>query len=160
MTQLIYCSTHTLTQVCSKVTSYLAQGLDNLSWRFWHLQNIIIKSDNAKSKHEFNKLFKAMGDKLDKVSELTLIFLPPFSRLNKIYYAFISRNFALNPSYSSSDTPALVVVSVPVVARSSFWRYPQPHALLSHARLHCPAFRPFLHPHFLPHRIRITNALA
>ena len=78
-----------MTQVCSKVTSYLAQGLDNLSWRFWHLQNIIIKSDNAKSKREFKKLFKAMGDKLDKVSELTLIFLPPFSRLkNKIYFAF------------------------------------------------------------------------
>ena len=57
-----------MTQVCSKVTSYLAQGqcLDNLSWRFWHLQNIMIKSDNAESKREFKKLSKSMGDKLDR----------------------------------------------------------------------------------------------
>ena len=48
----------------------------------------MIKSDNAESKRKFKKLFKAMGDKLDKASELTLIFMPPFSRLNKIYCAF------------------------------------------------------------------------
>ena len=59
---------HTLTQVCSKVASYLEQGqrLENLSWRLWHLQNIMVESDNAKSKREFKKLSKVMGDKLDK----------------------------------------------------------------------------------------------
>ena len=78
-------------KVCTKVAQHLEQGarLENLSWRLWHLHNLIVESDNAKSKREFKKLFKAMGDKLDKVSELTLIFLPPFSRLkNKIYFAF------------------------------------------------------------------------
>lgn len=55
-------------QVCSKVASYLEQGqrLENLSWRLWHLQNIMVESDNAKSKREFKKLSKTMGDKLDK----------------------------------------------------------------------------------------------
>ena len=59
---------HTLTQVCSKVASYLEQGqrLENLSWRLWHLQTLMVDSDNAKSKREFRKLSKAMSDKLDK----------------------------------------------------------------------------------------------
>ena len=48
----------------------------------------MVETDNAKSKREFKKLFKDMGDKLDKAGELTLIFLPPFSRPNKIYCAF------------------------------------------------------------------------
>ncbi|EGN92304.1 hypothetical protein SERLA73DRAFT_65990, partial [Serpula lacrymans var. lacrymans S7.3] len=48
--------------------SYLEQGqrLENLSWRLWHLQNLIVDTDNAKSKREFKKLSKTMGDKLDK----------------------------------------------------------------------------------------------
>ncbi|KAL5498385.1 hypothetical protein ACEPAH_2527 [Sanghuangporus vaninii] len=55
-------------KVCTKVASYLEQGqrLENLSWRLWHLQNLIVDTDNAKSKREFKKLSKSMGDKLDK----------------------------------------------------------------------------------------------
>ena len=55
-------------QVCSKVASYLEQGqrLENLSWRLWHLQNLMVETDNARSKREFKKLSKVMGDKLDK----------------------------------------------------------------------------------------------
>ncbi|TFK48174.1 hypothetical protein OE88DRAFT_1714090 [Heliocybe sulcata] len=55
-------------KVCTKVASYLEQGqrLENLSWRLWHLQNLIVDTDNAKSKREFKKLSKHMGDKLDK----------------------------------------------------------------------------------------------
>ena len=54
--------------MCSKVASYLEQGqrLENLSWRLWHLQNLMVDSDNAKSRREFKKLSKYMGDKLDK----------------------------------------------------------------------------------------------
>ncbi|EKM52431.1 uncharacterized protein PHACADRAFT_260812 [Phanerochaete carnosa HHB-10118-sp] len=55
-------------KVCTKVASFLEQGqrLENLSWRLWHLQNLIVDSDNAKSKREFRKLSKCMSDKLDK----------------------------------------------------------------------------------------------
>ncbi|KAK0457046.1 uncharacterized protein EV420DRAFT_1644196 [Desarmillaria tabescens] len=55
-------------KVCTKVASYLEQGqrLENLSWRLWHLQNLMVDTDNAKSKREFKKLSKCMGDKLDK----------------------------------------------------------------------------------------------
>lgn len=55
-------------QVCTKVASYLEQGqrLENLSWRLWHLQSLIVETDNAKSKREFKKLSKIMGDKLDR----------------------------------------------------------------------------------------------
>ncbi|KAI5121480.1 hypothetical protein M0805_003936 [Coniferiporia weirii] len=55
-------------KVCTKVASYLEQGqrLENLSWRLWHLQNLMVETDNARSKREFKKLSKVMGDKLDK----------------------------------------------------------------------------------------------
>ncbi|KAG5733689.1 hypothetical protein E4T56_gene9055 [Termitomyces sp. T112] len=55
-------------KVCTKVASYLEQGsrLENLSWRLWHLQSLMVDSDNAKSKREFRKMSKSMGDKLDK----------------------------------------------------------------------------------------------
>ncbi|KDR78208.1 hypothetical protein GALMADRAFT_224580 [Galerina marginata CBS 339.88] len=55
-------------KVCTKVASYLEQGqrLENLSWRLWHLQNLMVDTDNARSKREFKKLSKCMGDKLDK----------------------------------------------------------------------------------------------
>ncbi|KAI0087548.1 hypothetical protein BDY19DRAFT_236478 [Irpex rosettiformis] len=55
-------------KVCTKVAGFLEQGqrLENLSWRLWHLQNLMVDSDNAKSKREFRKLSKTMGDKLDK----------------------------------------------------------------------------------------------
>ncbi|KAF9529913.1 hypothetical protein CPB83DRAFT_875363 [Crepidotus variabilis] len=55
-------------KVCTKVASFLEQGqrLENLSWRLWHLQNLIVDTDNAKSRREFKKLSKVMGDKLDK----------------------------------------------------------------------------------------------
>ncbi|KAJ4480817.1 hypothetical protein J3R30DRAFT_2362869 [Lentinula aciculospora] len=65
-------------KVCTKVASYLEQGqrLENLSWRLWHLQNLIVDTDNAKSKREFKKLSKNMGDRLDRekgrnISELS-----------------------------------------------------------------------------------------
>ena len=50
------------------MAGYLEQGqrLENLSWRLWHLQNLMVDTDNAKSKREFKKLSKVMGDKLDK----------------------------------------------------------------------------------------------
>ncbi|KZV78984.1 hypothetical protein EXIGLDRAFT_707952 [Exidia glandulosa HHB12029] len=55
-------------KVCTKVAQHLEQGarLENLSWRLWHLHNVLVESDNAKSKREFKKLSKSMGDKLDK----------------------------------------------------------------------------------------------
>lgn len=55
-------------KVCTKVASFLEQGqrLENLSWRLWHLQNLMVDTDNAKSKREFRKLSKSMSDKLDK----------------------------------------------------------------------------------------------
>ncbi|CAK5266332.1 unnamed protein product [Mycena citricolor] len=55
-------------KVCTKVASYLEQGdrLENLAWRLWHLQSLMVDSDNAKSKREFRKLSKSMGDKLDR----------------------------------------------------------------------------------------------
>jgi hypothetical protein len=55
-------------KVCTKVASFLEQGqrLENLSWRLWHLQNLMVDTDNARSKREFKKLSKCMSDKLDK----------------------------------------------------------------------------------------------
>ncbi|KAK2462482.1 hypothetical protein APHAL10511_005452 [Amanita phalloides] len=55
-------------KVCTKVASYLEQGqrLENLSWRLWHIQSLIVDTDNAKSKRNFKKLSKCMSDKLDK----------------------------------------------------------------------------------------------
>ncbi|KAG8969030.1 hypothetical protein FRC03_004704 [Tulasnella sp. 419] len=54
-------------KVCTKVAAHLEQGqrLENLSWRLWHLQSLIV-DDNAKSKREFKKLSKNMGERLDK----------------------------------------------------------------------------------------------
>ncbi|KAI6021986.1 hypothetical protein EDC04DRAFT_2731341 [Pisolithus marmoratus] len=36
-------------KVCTKVARYLEQGhcLENLSWRLWHLQSLIVDTDNA-----------------------------------------------------------------------------------------------------------------
>jgi len=50
------------------VAAHLEQGqrLENLSWRLWHLQNLMVDTDNAKSKREFKKLSKSMGERLDK----------------------------------------------------------------------------------------------
>ena len=55
-------------KVCTKVAAHLEQGarLENLSWRLMHIHNLMVESDNAKSKREFKKLSKHMGDKLDK----------------------------------------------------------------------------------------------
>ncbi|KAK7014408.1 hypothetical protein R3P38DRAFT_3574701 [Favolaschia claudopus] len=65
-------------KVCTKVASYLEQGqrLENLSWRLWHLQNLMVDTDNAKSKREFKKLSKCMGDKLDKEKGRSIQDLP------------------------------------------------------------------------------------
>jgi len=43
--------------VDTKVTSYLEQGqrLESLSWRLWHLQNLMVDTDNAKSKRELTQ---------------------------------------------------------------------------------------------------------
>ncbi|KAJ7586728.1 hypothetical protein C8J56DRAFT_1014657 [Mycena floridula] len=71
-------------KVCTKVASYLEQGqrLENLSWRLWHLQNLMVDTDNAKSKREFKKLSKCMGDKLDKEKGRSIVELeaPDFKR--------------------------------------------------------------------------------
>jgi GATA-binding protein, other eukaryote len=50
------------------VASFLEQGqrLENLSWRLWHLQNLMVDVDSAKSKRDFKRMSKFMGDKLDK----------------------------------------------------------------------------------------------
>lgn len=50
------------------MASYLEQGqrLENLSWRLWHIQSLMVDTDNARSKREFKKLSKYMSDKLDK----------------------------------------------------------------------------------------------
>ncbi|KAJ3559116.1 hypothetical protein NP233_g11347 [Leucocoprinus birnbaumii] len=66
-------------KVCTKVASYLEQGqrLENLSWRLWHLQNLMVDTDNAKSKREFKKLSKCMGDKLDKEKGRYVAVSPP-----------------------------------------------------------------------------------
>ncbi|KIP06653.1 hypothetical protein PHLGIDRAFT_118790, partial [Phlebiopsis gigantea 11061_1 CR5-6] len=65
-------------KVCTKVASFLEQGqrLENLSWRLWHLQNLIVDTDNAKSKREFRKLSKCMSDKLDKEKGRSIEELP------------------------------------------------------------------------------------
>ncbi|KAG1734212.1 uncharacterized protein EDB91DRAFT_592015 [Suillus paluster] len=49
--------------------SYLEQSQrlsENLSWRLWHPEHLMGDTDNAKSKHEFEKLSTNMGDNLDK----------------------------------------------------------------------------------------------
>ncbi|OCH84314.1 hypothetical protein OBBRIDRAFT_808339, partial [Obba rivulosa] len=60
--------------VCTKVASFLEQGqrLENLSWRLWHLQNLMVDTDNTKSKRDFKKLSKCMSDKLDKEKGRTI----------------------------------------------------------------------------------------
>ncbi|KAF7372669.1 hypothetical protein MVEN_00130200 [Mycena venus] len=65
-------------QVCTKVASYLEQGqrLKNLSWQLWHRQYLMVDTDNAKSKREFKKLSKCMGDKLDKEKGRSIEELP------------------------------------------------------------------------------------
>ncbi|KZT36132.1 hypothetical protein SISSUDRAFT_1063924 [Sistotremastrum suecicum HHB10207 ss-3] len=65
-------------KVCTKVASHLEQGqrLENLSWRLWHLQNLMVESDNAKSKREFKKLSKHMSEKLDKEKGRSIEELP------------------------------------------------------------------------------------
>lgn len=77
-------------KVCTKVAAHLEQGqrLENLglssrslyrfsvsdpclfffpaAWRIWHVHNLMVESDNAKSKREFKKMTKNMGERLDK----------------------------------------------------------------------------------------------
>ncbi|KIK61095.1 hypothetical protein GYMLUDRAFT_59059 [Collybiopsis luxurians FD-317 M1] len=55
-------------KVCTKVATYLDQGqrLENLSWRLWHLQNLMVDIDNSKSKRELKKLSRNASDQLDK----------------------------------------------------------------------------------------------
>ena len=66
-------------QVCTKVASFLEQGqrLENLSWRLWHLQNLMVDVDSAKSKREFKRLSKSMSDKLDKEKGRSVLSAPP-----------------------------------------------------------------------------------
>jgi len=47
----------------------IGQGarLENLSWRLWHLHNLIVdRDDNARGKRDFRRLSKVMGEKLDR----------------------------------------------------------------------------------------------
>ncbi|KDQ11228.1 hypothetical protein BOTBODRAFT_462541 [Botryobasidium botryosum FD-172 SS1] len=55
-------------KVCTKVAAHLEQGqrLENLAWRIWHVHSLMVESDNAKSKREFKKMTKNMGERLDK----------------------------------------------------------------------------------------------
>ncbi|KAF8337652.1 uncharacterized protein EI90DRAFT_3152277 [Cantharellus anzutake] len=55
-------------KVCTKVAAHLEQGqrLENLSWRCWFLHSLMVEADNTKSKREFKKMTKSMGEKLDK----------------------------------------------------------------------------------------------
>ncbi|KAG9019802.1 hypothetical protein FRB90_005950 [Tulasnella sp. 427] len=79
-------------KVCTKVAAHLEQGqrLENISWRLWHLQNLMVDNDNAKSRREFKKLSKNMGERLDKdkgrsIEELEIPdFKPDGSSLGKI----------------------------------------------------------------------------
>ncbi|KAF9513550.1 hypothetical protein BS47DRAFT_965183 [Hydnum rufescens UP504] len=50
----------------SSIASYSGQRLENLSWRCWFLHSLMVEADNAKSKREFKKMTKSMGEKLDK----------------------------------------------------------------------------------------------
>ena len=54
------------------------QRLENLSWRLWHLQNLMVDTDNAKSKRDFKKLSKCMSDKLDKEKGRSVLDLDPW----------------------------------------------------------------------------------
>lgn len=99
-------------QVCTKVASYLEQGqrLENLSWRLWHLQNLIVDSDNAKSKREFKKLSKIMGDKLDKEKgrsvHLPILLLPTLYPDSFLPCVGASRSLRL-PTSSAMRPPIL-----------------------------------------------------
>ncbi|CAE6411971.1 unnamed protein product [Rhizoctonia solani] len=58
-------------KVCTKVAAHLEQGqrLENLSWRLWHLHNLMVDSDadnNAKSRREFKRLSRHTGERLDR----------------------------------------------------------------------------------------------
>ncbi|KAH7333666.1 hypothetical protein B0J17DRAFT_676374 [Rhizoctonia solani] len=58
-------------KVCTKVAAHLEQGqrLENLSWRLWHLHNLIVDSDadsNAKARREFKRLSRHTGERLDR----------------------------------------------------------------------------------------------
>ncbi|KAG9123614.1 hypothetical protein FRC07_014518 [Ceratobasidium sp. 392] len=58
-------------KVCTKVAAHLEQGqrLENLSWRLWHLHNMMVDSDadnNTKARREFKKLSRHTGERLDR----------------------------------------------------------------------------------------------
>ncbi|CAE6437417.1 unnamed protein product [Rhizoctonia solani] len=58
-------------KVCTKVAAHLEQGqrLENLSWRLWHLHNLMVDSDadsNAKARREFKRLSRHTGEQLDR----------------------------------------------------------------------------------------------
>jgi GATA-binding protein len=50
----------------SKHESIIGQRLENLSWRCWFLHSLMVEADNTKSKREFKRMTKSMGEKLDK----------------------------------------------------------------------------------------------
>ncbi|QRW13947.1 GATA type zinc finger [Ceratobasidium sp. AG-Ba] len=57
--------------VCTKVAAHLEQGqrLENLSWRLWHLHNLMVDSDadnNTKARREFKRLSRHTGERLDR----------------------------------------------------------------------------------------------
>ena len=60
-------------KVCTKVAAHLEQGqrLENLSWRLWHLHNLMVESDNAKSK-------RVLGIEYHTIEETTAANLKQF----------------------------------------------------------------------------------
>ncbi|KAJ7491921.1 hypothetical protein FB451DRAFT_1360746 [Mycena latifolia] len=98
-------------KVCTKVASYLEEGsrLENLSWRLWHLQNLMVDTDNAKSKREFKKLSKCTGDKLDKEKDRSCAASGPMRghARRSVHRGGWPMSFeAASPSIPLSDLPA------------------------------------------------------
>jgi hypothetical protein len=95
-------------QVCTKVAGYLEQGqrLENLSWRLWHLQNLMVDTDNAKSKREFKKVAKNMGDKLDKEKGRSVLFSvlhPRFSLTISNFQSHLLAGPSMNSRHLTSN---------------------------------------------------------
>ena len=71
-------------QVCTKVAIFLEQGhrLENLSWRLWLLQNLIVDNDVAKSRLKFRRISMCMGHKFDneKVRPVSRSSYPSYSQ--------------------------------------------------------------------------------
>ena len=74
--------------------------IENLSWRLW-LQNLMVDTDNAKSKREFKKLSKCMGEKLDKEKDGSTLFL--FLSITNSFPLFSSIGALKNSKYQTTN---------------------------------------------------------